>query len=109
MCKSFPPLPVLAISLKSYNDLHSRFFDVILCSGLKVVGGVMTPSGRLGAFINKVKAGSIADLVGHLRAGDEVLEWNNQSLKGKSFEEVSDIILQSKQDSQVELIVQRDL
>jgi hypothetical protein len=29
----------------------------------------MTPAGRLGAFITKVKRGSIADVVGHLQAG----------------------------------------
>uniref|UniRef100_A0A672NT89 Regulating synaptic membrane exocytosis 1 n=1 Tax=Sinocyclocheilus grahami TaxID=75366 RepID=A0A672NT89_SINGR len=38
--------------------------------GLKVVGGKITESGRLGAFITKVKKGSIADVVGHLRAGE---------------------------------------
>ncbi|KAK5882003.1 hypothetical protein CesoFtcFv8_020638, partial [Champsocephalus esox] len=36
--------------------------------GLKVVGGRITESGRLGAFITKVKKGSLADVVGHLRA-----------------------------------------
>ncbi|KAI4896429.1 hypothetical protein NFI96_006936 [Prochilodus magdalenae] len=36
--------------------------------GLKVVGGKMTETGRLGAFITKVKKGSLADIVGHLRA-----------------------------------------
>ncbi|MED6256582.1 Regulating synaptic membrane exocytosis protein 2 [Ataeniobius toweri] len=35
--------------------------------GLKVVGGKMTESGRLCAFITKVKRGSLADTVGHLR------------------------------------------
>lgn len=29
----------------------------------------MTELGRLGAFITKVKKGSLADVVGHLRAG----------------------------------------
>lgn len=29
----------------------------------------MTEAGRLGAFITKVKKGSLADVVGHLRAG----------------------------------------
>lgn len=36
---------------------------------LQVVGGKMTEAGRLGAFITKVKKGSLADVVGHLRAG----------------------------------------
>uniref|UniRef100_A0A672S396 Regulating synaptic membrane exocytosis 2 n=1 Tax=Sinocyclocheilus grahami TaxID=75366 RepID=A0A672S396_SINGR len=37
--------------------------------GLKVVGGKMTESGRLCAFITKVRKGSLADTVGHLRPG----------------------------------------
>lgn len=32
----------------------------------------MTELGRLGAFITKVKKGSLADVVGHLRAGKEI-------------------------------------
>lgn len=35
----------------------------------QVVGGKMTESGRLCAFITKVKKGSLADTVGHLRPG----------------------------------------
>lgn len=34
----------------------------------------MTDLGRLGAFITKVKKGSLADVVGHLRAGNLVTE-----------------------------------
>lgn len=33
------------------------------------MGGRITESGRLGAFITKVKKGSLADVVGNLRAG----------------------------------------
>lgn len=33
------------------------------------MGGRVTEAGRLGAFITKVKKGSLADVVGHLRAG----------------------------------------
>ncbi|XP_064652466.1 regulating synaptic membrane exocytosis protein 2-like isoform X3 [Lineus longissimus] len=83
--------------------------DLVYPFGLKVIGGKMTESGRLGAFITKVKKGSIADTVGHLRPGDEVLEWNGRSLKGATFEEVYDIIFESKQEPQVELIVQRNI
>ena len=67
----------------------------------------MTDSGKLGAFITKVKKGSMADTVGHLRPGDQVLEWNGRSLEGATFEEVYDIISESKQEPQVELIVKR--
>ncbi|XP_059970422.1 regulating synaptic membrane exocytosis protein 1 isoform X18 [Mesoplodon densirostris] len=77
--------------------------------GLKVVGGKMTDLGRLGAFITKVKKGSLADVVGHLRAGDEVLEWNGKPLPGATNEEVYNIILESKSEPQVEIIVSRPI
>nr|CAD7427362.1 unnamed protein product [Timema monikensis] len=41
--------------------------------------------------------------------GDEVIEWNGRSLQGKSFQEVYDIIAESKQEPQVELIVSRSM
>ncbi|OXB66661.1 hypothetical protein ASZ78_014227 [Callipepla squamata] len=90
----------------------------------KVVGGKMTESGRLCAFITKVKKGSLADTVGHLRPvhgrlhkqtiiieiiGDEVLEWNGRLLQGATFEEVYNIILESKPEPQVELVVSRPI
>ncbi|XP_064203991.1 regulating synaptic membrane exocytosis protein 2-like isoform X31 [Anguilla rostrata] len=75
--------------------------------GLKVVGGKMTESGRLCAFITKVKKGSLADTVGHLRPGDQVLEWNGRHLQGATFKEVYNIILESKPEPQVELVVSR--
>ncbi|XP_077379986.1 regulating synaptic membrane exocytosis 1b isoform X29 [Festucalex cinctus] len=77
--------------------------------GLKVVGGKMTQTGRLGAFITKVKKGSLADVVGHLRAGDEVLQWNGKSLPGATKKEVYNIILESKAEPQVELVVSRPI
>ncbi|XP_056876956.1 regulating synaptic membrane exocytosis protein 2 isoform X2 [Takifugu flavidus] len=75
--------------------------------GLKVVGGKMTESGRLCAFITKVKRGSLADTVGRLRPGDQVLEWNGRVLQGATFNEVYNIILESKAEPQVELVVSR--
>ncbi|XP_069106029.1 regulating synaptic membrane exocytosis protein 2-like isoform X7 [Argopecten irradians] len=77
--------------------------------GLKIVGGQGTEQGQFGAFITKVKKGSIADTVGHLRPGDEVIEWNGRGLQRATFEEVKDIILESKQEPQVELIVHRSV
>ncbi|XP_052389086.1 regulating synaptic membrane exocytosis protein 2 isoform X1 [Carassius gibelio] len=77
--------------------------------GLKVVGGKMTESGRLCAFITKVKRGSLADTVGHLRPGDQVLEWNGRVLQGATFKEVYNIILESKPEAQVELVVSRPI
>ncbi|KAM9839103.1 regulating synaptic membrane exocytosis protein 2-like [Aulostomus maculatus] len=77
--------------------------------GLKVVGGKMTESGCLCAFITKVKKGSLADTVGHLRPGDQVLEWNGRVLQGATFNEVYNIILESKPEPQVELLVCRPI
>lgn len=42
-----------------------------------MVGGKMTESGRLCAFITKVKKGSLADTVGHLRPGMRTVEFFN--------------------------------
>ncbi|KAL0964439.1 hypothetical protein UPYG_G00323870 [Umbra pygmaea] len=77
--------------------------------GLKVVGGRMTEAGRLGAFITVVKKGSLADIVGHLRAGDEVLQWNGKMLPGATQKEVYNIILNSQAEPQVELVVSRPI
>ncbi|XP_069813357.1 regulating synaptic membrane exocytosis protein 2 isoform X38 [Dendropsophus ebraccatus] len=76
---------------------------------LKVVGGKMSESGHLCAYITKVKKGSLADTVGRLRPGDEVLEWNGRILQGATFEEVYNIILESKPEAQVELVVSRPI
>nr|CAI5824961.1 unnamed protein product [Callosobruchus analis] len=66
--------------------------------GLKVVGGKILDNGMKGAVIEKVKKGR-----------DEVVEWNGRSLQGKSYQEVSDIIAESKHETSVELIVSRSL
>ena len=49
------------------DDTSSSSSATIL--GLKVVGGRIIESGRLGAIIEKVKKGSIADTIGRLRPG----------------------------------------
>uniref|UniRef100_A0A8C7LQ96 Regulating synaptic membrane exocytosis 1 n=1 Tax=Oncorhynchus mykiss TaxID=8022 RepID=A0A8C7LQ96_ONCMY len=75
----------------------------------QVVGGRVTEAGRLGAFITVVKKGSLADIVGHLRAGDEVLQWNGKMLPGATQKEVYNIILNSQAEPQVELVVSRPI
>ncbi|XP_070209321.1 regulating synaptic membrane exocytosis protein 2-like isoform X2 [Littorina saxatilis] len=94
---------------KTVLEGGSQKTDSSAILGLKVVGGKVGDHGKLGAFISKVKKGSIADTVGHLRPGDEVVEWNGRSLQGATYEEVYDIILESKQEPQVELIVHRSV
>ncbi|KAL1449910.1 hypothetical protein WDU94_002382 [Cyamophila willieti] len=75
--------------------------------GIKVIGGKLLEDGTRGAIIEKVKKGSPADIEGHLLAGDQVIEWNGRSMRGKSFQDVEDIIAESRQEPQVELIVSR--
>lgn len=41
--------------------------------------------------------------------GDEVLEWNGYPLQGRTFEEVYDIICESRSDHEVEIIVSRPI
>ncbi|XP_057663298.1 regulating synaptic membrane exocytosis protein 2 isoform X2 [Diorhabda carinulata] len=77
--------------------------------GLKIVGGKLLENGLTGAIIEKVKKGSIADVEGQLRPGDEVIEWNGRSLQGKTFNEVAEIIAESRQEANVELIVSRSM
>lgn len=42
-------------------------------------------------------------------AGDQVLEWNGRILQGATFKEVYNIILESKPEPQVELVVSRPI
>ncbi|XP_077438861.1 regulating synaptic membrane exocytosis protein 1 isoform X3 [Vanacampus margaritifer] len=95
------------ITLSKKSTTMSKEAGALL--GLKVVGGRITESGRLGAFITKVKKGSLADVVGHLRAGDEVLQWNGKLLPGATMKEVYNIILESQAEPQVELVVSRPI
>ncbi|KAK9869904.1 hypothetical protein WA026_003624 [Henosepilachna vigintioctopunctata] len=77
--------------------------------GLKIVGGKRLENGQKGAIIQNVKKGSIADIEGQLQPGDEVIEYNGRLLEGKTYQEVVDIIAESKQQTTVELIVSRKL
>ncbi|VDM54516.1 unnamed protein product [Angiostrongylus costaricensis] len=49
--------------------LHKTDNSVSGDLGLKVVGGRRSDNGRLGAFITRVKPGSVADTIGRLKAG----------------------------------------
>ena len=64
----------------------------------QVVGGKRTESGRLGAFVIKVKRGSVADSTGHLKRGDEVIMWNKNCLQDATYNQVCDAILASKSE-----------
>ncbi|KAM9824016.1 regulating synaptic membrane exocytosis protein 2-like [Neosynchiropus ocellatus] len=83
--------------------------DVGALLGLKVIGGRRSECGTLCAIITQVKRGSVADTVGHLRPGDQVLEWNGHLLQGATFRQVYDIIMESKAEPQVDLLVCRSI
>ena len=79
--------------------------------GLKVVGGrpnLFQPH-QLSAYVVHVRKDSVADTIGRLQAGDELIKWNDTLLHGLTFDEVYAVMLNSKNDSQIELVVERTL
>ncbi|KAK6644669.1 hypothetical protein RUM43_000937 [Polyplax serrata] len=91
------------------NRLREPMSGSAAILGLKVEGDRLLDSGIRGALIEKVKKGSIADIEGQLRPGDEVIEWNGRILRGATSQEVADVIAESRQDPQVELLVCRPI
>lgn len=73
LCDYWTMFPQIgAASLSSHldnNQLRIISENSLVNFTIQVVGGKLTETGRLGAFITKVKKGSLADVVGHLRAG----------------------------------------
>ncbi|XP_023034098.1 regulating synaptic membrane exocytosis protein 2 isoform X15 [Drosophila willistoni] len=94
-----------------------KYYDGEDILGLKVnggqpirnIGGAGAGASGRAAIVEKVKRGSVADLEGRIRPGDEIIEWNGRNLHNKSTDEVYDIIDESRLDAQVELIVCRSL
>lgn len=66
----------------------------------------MTENGKLGAFVTAVDEGSPAGVVG-LIPGDEIIEWNEQSLVDCTFEDVLDAISNSQESPDLHLVVSR--
>ncbi|XP_037090982.1 regulating synaptic membrane exocytosis protein 1-like, partial [Pollicipes pollicipes] len=69
--------------------------------GMKLVGGKLTPSGETGAFVGKIYKGGVIDLLGQLKEGDEIVEWNGTCLRGKTYEEVQKILSESTQEIEI--------
>ncbi len=74
--------------------------------GLKVVGGKISDNDKPGAFVTDVDEGSPADQVG-LIPGDEIMEWNEQSLVDCTFEDVLDAISNSQESPDLHVVVSR--
>ncbi|OAF70018.1 hypothetical protein A3Q56_02226 [Intoshia linei] len=91
-------------------DRDSPFVIYLRSSlGFKVVGGLKTVEGYLGAFVTKVRKNGIADKVGGIRAGDEVVKWQTYNLRNLSFNQVYDIIHSAKKLKYINLIIHRYL
>ncbi|XP_037808534.1 uncharacterized protein LOC119601591 isoform X3 [Lucilia sericata] len=78
-----------------------------LIGGAAGGGSGVTHLTSYGAVVEKVKRGSVADIEGHIKPGDEIIKWNGHILQNKSADEVYDIIDESRLDAQVELVVSR--
>lgn len=90
-------------TLDSSTDFNSSF-----SLGVKIVGGKLNPIiNQLSAYVVKIKKDSLADTVGRLQVGDEILKWNGHELRGLAYDEVYAIMTQSKKDMQVELCAKR--
>ncbi len=100
-----PPATAAAAAAASAMGFGSSSATIL---GIKVIGGKLI-NNRTGAVIEKVKKGAIADTVGKLLPGDEVLEWNGHSFVDRTYEEVHAIISESRHEPQVELRVSRHL
>ncbi|XP_058822025.1 regulating synaptic membrane exocytosis protein 1 isoform X8 [Topomyia yanbarensis] len=75
--------------------------------GLKVRGGQVLPNDERATIVEHVQRGSLADKEGHIRPGDEVVEWNGHSLRDKSAQDVYVIISDSRMEPFVELLITR--
>ena len=51
------------------------------------------------AFVIRVKKGSVAEKVGHLKPGDEIVMWNGHNFRGASVDEVYKAILATKDEN----------
>ncbi|VDP06947.1 unnamed protein product [Heligmosomoides polygyrus] len=71
--------------------------------GIRVVGGKRMPGGELGAFVSAVNQAKYNQILGEVKEGDQVLEWNGVLLNGKTFEEVERIVNSSS--GEVEIIL----
>ena len=69
----------------------------------------MSSNGTLCAKIVKLKKDSLSEKVGHLRIGDEIVEWNGHVLRGLTNDQVLTIVSNSKHDEEIHLLVEREL
>ncbi|KAJ1362969.1 hypothetical protein KIN20_022710 [Parelaphostrongylus tenuis] len=86
---------------RRYKD-HNIYNDL----GIRVIGGKRMPNGDLGAFVSAVNQAKYNQILGEVKEGDQVLEWNGVLLNGKTFEEVERIVNSSS--GEVEIILKSE-
>lgn len=84
--------------------------EASLCNsiGVKIMGGKHNPlTHQLSAYVIKVRKDSVAEALGRLQVGDEIVKWNGNLLRGLAYDEVYALMAQANQDAQVELCAER--
>ncbi|XP_028404910.1 regulating synaptic membrane exocytosis protein 1-like isoform X2 [Dendronephthya gigantea] len=94
------------VQLKRNKQRSFQDNDPYSVYGLKVVGGKISDNDKPGAFVTDVDEGSSADVAG-LIPGDEIVEWNEQSLVDCTFEDVLDAISNSQESPDLHVVVSR--
>lgn len=85
----------ILLSIEPGNS--KQFKDHCSAFGFELSAGLTSDSGKLMTVIKTVERDSIADIIANIAVGDEVLEWNEQSLVDCTKEEVEEIL--SMEDS----------
>ncbi|CAF0737478.1 unnamed protein product [Rotaria sordida] len=74
--------------------------------GMRIVGGQECEDGSLGCFVTNILPGGPADVQGNIEVGDQILEFNGNSLIDSTYEEVR--MLQDQCGDIVQLVVQHN-
>ncbi|CAF0936519.1 unnamed protein product [Adineta ricciae] len=74
--------------------------------GMRIVGGQECEDGSLGCFVTNILPGGPADVQGNIEVGDQILEFNGNSLIDSTYEEMR--ILQDHCGDIVQLVVQHN-
>ncbi|XP_041358994.1 regulating synaptic membrane exocytosis protein 1-like isoform X2 [Gigantopelta aegis] len=87
LCSIKPHHPHEIILHRDRNDRSQKTNGL----GMRIVGG-MRVDAILGAYVVMVIKGGPADVQGHIEEGDQILQWNGQSLTNVTFEEARTIM-----------------
>ena len=68
---------------------------------MQIAGGKEDEYGVPRAYVLRVKKGSVAESVGNLKPGDEIIMWNEHRFRGASLDEVYEAIQATKSENSV--------